>query len=262
MSQPQEPGQPQWEAPPPQPGENPPAGDHGQPFGPPGVPQGPPPGVQWGTQAGGPPQPGGPPGPGYPGVPYQQPGPFGPGGPQAAPGRGLNWFGLVVAGAAILLLVSAVLPWVKVTLQVEGFTSGASHSLDRSFNGFEGTVGWGYLTLLCALAAGGLGVVGGVLPNGRLVGATAIPGLLGLVSLGLAATRFDSAKSAVLDGQPRALPPVVRVLLEKQLHASLDFGWFLALLMSLVITGVGVAAFVVAAGRSSGPVPQPPLPRQ
>lgn len=171
----------------------------------------------------------------------------------------MNWLGLVIAGAAVLLLVSAVLPWVKVTLQSEGLTSGAAHSLDRSYNGFEGAVGWGYLTVLCALAAGGLGIVGTVLRNGRLVGAAAIPGLLGLLSLGFAATRLDAAKSAVLDDQPRALPPVVRVLIEKQLHASLDFGWFLALLMTLVITGMGIAAFV-AGGRSSGQVGRPPLP--
>ncbi|MDL4820472.1 hypothetical protein [Actinomadura opuntiae] len=174
----------------------------------------------------------------------------------------MSWLGLVVAGAAVLLLVSAVLPWVKVTLQADGLTSGAAHSLDRSFNGFEGAVGWGYLTLVCALAAGALGVLGAVLRNGRLVGAATIPGLLGLLSVGLAATRLDSAKSTVLDGQPRALPPVVRVLLGKQLHASLDIGWFVALLMTLVIIGVGVAAFAAAVGRSSGPVRQPPLPRQ
>lgn len=165
----------------------------------------------------------------------------------------------MIAGAAVLLLVSTVLPWVKVTLQAEGLSPGAAHSLDRSFNGFEGAVGWGYLTLLCALAAGCLGVLGTVRRNGRLVGAAAIPGLLGLFSLALAATRLDSAKSAVLDGQPRALPPVVRVLLERQLHASLDFGWFLALLITLVITGMGVAAFVIAGARSPGASRPTPL---
>jgi hypothetical protein len=210
-------------------------------------------------------RPGSPQGPGYPppgyqGAPYQQAGPYGPAGPQAASARSLNWFGLVVAGAAVLLLVSTFLPWVRVTLQEKGLSPSAADTLERSFNGFEGGVGWGYLTLLCALAAGVLGVLGTVLRNGRLVGAAAIPGLLGIVSLALAATRFDSVKSETIGGRSRALPPVVEALLEKELHASLDIGWFLALLMTLVITGVGVAAFATAGGRPLGTAQRTPLP--
>jgi hypothetical protein len=166
----------------------------------------------------------------------------------------------VIAGAAVLLLVSTILPWVRVSLQEKGLSSSAAQTIERSYNGFEGSVGWGYLTLLCALAAGGLGVLGAVLRNGRLAGAATIPGLLGIVSLGLVVTRLNAAKSAVLDGQPRALPPVVRAILEKELHASLDVGWFLALLMTLVITGVGVAAFVTAYGRPVDVPRQPPPP--
>ncbi|MWA06769.1 hypothetical protein F8568_041795 [Actinomadura sp. LD22] len=181
-------------------------------------------------------------------------------GSQAPSGRGLNWFGVVVAGAALLLVVSTVLPWVRVSVDGQWLSPSATQHVERSFNGFEGNVGWGYLTLLCAFAAAALGVLGAVLRNGRLVGAAAIPGLPGLVSLGLVLARLDSARSAVVDGQVHGIPPALRVVLEKKLQTSLDVGWFLALLMTLVVIGVSVVAFIIAVGRPADAGRQQPVP--
>ncbi|MQY05542.1 hypothetical protein [Actinomadura macrotermitis] len=164
------------------------------------------------------------------------PGPYAPVRQDRAP----VWPGLVVAGAALLLLVAVLLPWVRVTAGIAG-----RQVADESVNGLGDGVTWGWPTLLCALAAGALGVTGAVLRSGRLAGAAIIPGVLALGSLLAVALRLQYTEERALHMDPR-IPQALQDLLGRQIHVSLDIGWFLALLMTLVVIGGGVAAFATA----------------
>jgi hypothetical protein len=186
-------------------------------------------------------------GPGYAG-------PFGH--PPLAPGPGApadhrvrrNWPGLAVAGVAALLSVSTLLPLVRVTRHSPvalppALAAELSHS--RSALGLWDGVGEARVTLVCALVACALGLIGRLSRNGRLAGAATIPGVVALVALLAVALRLGSIKSSVLAANTGAAPMALQVVLSRQTHVSLGIGWFLALLMTLATIGTGIAAFVL-----------------
>jgi hypothetical protein len=153
--------------------------------------------------------------------------------------------------AALLLLVSTLLPWTRVTLHMPAYLSPETAvrlRLGDSAVGLWDGVGELRVTFVCALVAGALGLIGGLLRKGRLVAAATIPGLVSLAAVVAVAIRLNSVKSRAF-GETTELPAALRVVLGKELHVSLGAGWFLALPMALAVIGVGIAAFATADRR-------------
>ncbi|WP_329249656.1 hypothetical protein OG417_03545 [Actinoallomurus sp. NBC_01490] len=163
--------------------------------------------------------------------------------------RGPNWLGLVVAAVAALLLVSAFLPWTRVTLHMPSDLPPEAHIRNSAVGLWDGA-GEARVTLGCALVAGALGLIGAFPRNGRLVAAAAIPGLVSLASVVAVAIRLNSVRSRVL-GTTTDLPQVLRVVIGRQIHVSLGAGWFFALPTALAVIGVGSAALATADRHSS-----------
>jgi len=147
-----------------------------------------------------------------------------------------------------LLGVSVLLPWVGVTVHTAAVPSAVSQQLNRSVNGLGQGVSWGWLTMVCAVAAGALGVIGGVKRRPRLVSAAAIPGMIALLSPVLVVFRLDSAKRST-SGLAARLPPVVYADISGHTQVSLQVGWFLSLVIALTVIGVSGAAFATAVKR-------------
>ncbi|MBO2445629.1 hypothetical protein J4573_00855 [Actinomadura barringtoniae] len=147
------------------------------------------------------------------------------------------------------MAVAVLLPWVQVTVQASDVLPSAPSGktlAKGTGNGLDSDVTVGWLTLLCAIAAAALGVLGTVRRDGRLTGAAAIPGVASMGTLLVVLARLDTAKSKVLDKLPR-LPSAIAAAIRRHIHVTLDIGWYLALLMSLVVMGVAVAAFLASA---------------
>lgn len=177
----------------------------------------------------------------------------GPYGPPAVGGRQTGGvpplLGLVVAGAAVLMGVAVLLPWVQVTVQASNVLPSAPSGrilAKETGNGLASGVTVGWLTLLCAAAAAVLGVLGTIRRDGRLTGVAAIPGVIAVGTLLAVLARLDSAKSRAIDKMPR-LPPAIAEAIRRNIHVTLDFGWYLALLMSVVVIGSAVAAVLASA---------------
>lgn len=159
--------------------------------------------------------------------------------------------GVRKTGVAALLLVSTFLPWTRVTLHLPVYvplTAKARLRLTDSPVGLWDGVGEQRVTFVCALVAGALGLIGGLLRNGRLAAAATIPGLVSFATVAAVAIRLRSVKSRAL-GKTTELPQVLRVVIGKEIHVSLGTGWFLALPMALAVIGVGIAAFATADRR-------------
>ena len=162
-------------------------------------------------------------------------------------GKAELWLGLGVTAAAVLLGVSVFLPWVRLTLNAHDLPSPLSVTGGSKYvGGLDDAIDSGWVTLFCAVAAGALAVIGGIRRNGRLVGAAVAPAAVALVALVAVPFEFGSVKTSVLSRRaPVAeLPPVLANIVKRAIDASLDVGWYLALLMALMIAGLGVAALV------------------
>ncbi|WP_338743295.1 serine/threonine-protein kinase [Actinomadura luteofluorescens] len=172
----------------------------------------------------------------FPGSPPQA-GPIA--GVPPSPGRS-RWAGFAVAGAAALLMVAVMLPWLKVSASLPE-VSGA-RGVTATSSGLA--AGWGWGTLACGTAAAVLGVIGGVRNKGGLAASAAAPALLSLFMLGIVAVLSRIEKPTV--PVPKSLPPVLGAALNAHARESLGFGWYLAVLLTLLIIGLSVVAFALA----------------
>lgn len=153
--------------------------------------------------------------------------------------------GFAVGGAAAFLLVTVLLPWVRVTAHVPG------HSLTATSNGLgpgqPGALGW--VTLVCAAAAAALGTIGGVLSKGKVIVAAAAPTLIALLALLVVGVRLKSNSSRYPVPELTAPTPEMLVYLRNHLDVSLTYGWYLALLAALTTIALSVAALIVHPAR-------------
>ncbi|HEY3687429.1 MAG TPA: hypothetical protein VGL93_30610 [Streptosporangiaceae bacterium] len=158
--------------------------------------------------------------------------------------------GWPVVGAAVLLLVAPVLPWVTVTARPpSGMTANAFPSY--AVSGLGGAyVVWGVLALMCALAAGALGLTGAITRNGWVTGAAAVPGIAALVVAGLTAVQLAVTKPTYAPpGLTRTLPPLALAYLRARAEAFPAYGWYIALLAALLLLGLGATAFILTVTR-------------
>ncbi|MEV0666254.1 serine/threonine-protein kinase [Actinomadura luteofluorescens] len=200
----------------------------------PTVQQGPPAGPGQGN--GGPP-----PQAGYGGRPYPGPPPLG--GPIAgmppSPGRS-RWAGFAVAGAAALLMVAVMLPWLTVSASLPEVPG--ARGLTATTSGLA--AGWGWGTLLCGIAAAVLGLIGGVRNKSGLAAIAAAPALLSLLILGVVAVLSRIEKPTI--PVPKSLPPALGAALNENAKESLGVGWYAAVFLTLLIIGLSVVAFALA----------------
>ena len=158
----------------------------------------------------------------------------------------LRWTGLVIVGLAVLLAVAVPLPWVRVTGHFPPTISVAdpTPTLTVAGIGHGPHAVWGWLTLVCGVTTALIAAVGGVLRNGRLMGAAAIPGLVAFGGIVTMAIRLRYAT-------PRSTLPDVAATLPQSLRDGLTVsvlpgsGWHLALSAAWLIIGAGTAVFVL-----------------
>ncbi|MEU8118044.1 serine/threonine-protein kinase [Spirillospora sp. NPDC049024] len=177
-----------------------------------------------------------PPPQGHPGrqAPWQPPAPY-----VSRPSRHIGrLLGFVIAGAAALLMAAVLLPWQTVT--VSG--AGLPHIPPTTSTGLGSAGGW--VTLLCAAAAAVLGVLGGVRSKGRLAATAAAPALVGLVMLAAAAVLPQIRKPAIPNA--KALPPPVAQMVISHTKVSVGFGWYLAVLLTLLVIGLSIVSLALA----------------
>lgn len=153
-----------------------------------------------------------------------------------------HWLGFLVAGAAVLLLVAVLLPWVTVTLRYP--PTGVKEYPTASVSGLGYGV-WGWLTMVCALAAVALGVAGGAMRKGLLAGAAAVPGLLALVPLAVVAFQTLTGKANISLPISANLTPGIHALLVRHAEFSPGIGWYVAVGLSLLIIALSITAFTV-----------------
>ncbi|MEC4614349.1 hypothetical protein [Tsukamurella tyrosinosolvens] len=162
--------------------------------------------------------------------PYGQPGPTGPGG--SAPSGPRGGIGAIlqflIAGAGVLVILGAFLPWATASATIGG------SSITNSASGIDGSDGW--ITLVVALIAAGVAVAAAVVPASgvplRLIsGITAT--VAGLVITGLAG--YDLANVVKLTSTYSSMVDV-----------SAGIGLYLTLLAGIAVLGLGIAALVSA----------------
>jgi hypothetical protein len=158
--------------------------------------------------------------------------------------------GWPIVAAAVLLLVAPVLPWVTVTVRPSSGMNADSFP-SYTVSGLGGAyLVWGVLALMCALAAGALGLTGAIIRNGWVTGAAALPGIAALVAVVLTAAQLAVMKpSYAPPGLPRALPPAVLAYLRARGEAFPAYGWYIALLAALLLLGLGATASVLTVIR-------------
>lgn len=171
-------------------------------------------------------------------APWQPPAP----GPAAhvtrrSGGKG-RWPGFAIAGAAALLMIATLLPWRTVTVSMAELPrSPATTSTGLG-------LGWGWVTLLCAAAAVVLGVLGAVRSKRGLTATAAAPALISLLTLAAVAVLPLFEKPAIPDA--RTLPPALAHMVNSHAKASVEFGWYLAVLLTLLVIGLSIVALVLA----------------
>jgi hypothetical protein len=147
--------------------------------------------------------------------------------------------GIVIAAAAALLMLTTLLPWATATLNIPDIglppgSAGDELSGSRDYIGVRGLPG--LAALLAGLAAALLGAAGAVLGR-RLAAFAAVPAVVVFAALGeflwyLPAESEDLYRD-ILD----QLPGPLGELLRGSVDASLGFGWWLSLALTLVVLG-------------------------
>ncbi|WP_433474273.1 serine/threonine-protein kinase [Spirillospora sp. CA-142024] len=150
-----------------------------------------------------------------------------------------RWLGFAIAGAAALLLVAALLPWQKVSASVPGLSS--ARDLTTTSTGLGS--GWGWVTLLCAVLAAALGLLGGILNKLAAAASAAAPALLALLML-LAVAVLPQIKTPTLPNT-RTLPPALAATVNSHTKATLEAGWYAAVPLTLLIIALSLAALAL-----------------
>lgn len=179
--------------------------------------------------------------------PFGQPGSFGPqgqgqfaqqgafGGPGAfggAPAGKQGGIGqilqFVIAGAGLLAIIGAFLPWASVSASI-----GAS-SFNKSVSGIDGSDGW--ITLFVGLIAAAVAVAAAVLPSTigplRLISGI-VAAIAGLIVAGLGG--YDLANVTSVASKYSSL-----------VNASTGFGLYLTVFAGVLLLGLGIASIVMA----------------
>jgi hypothetical protein len=130
-------------------------------------------------------------------------------------------------GSAVILLVSAFLPWVSARLLV----STLGQTLDRDLGDASGVSvdGTGQLIPVLALIAIAVATWGILARNARISMLTAVPGALALVCCGTFLLRLGHAKDALGPDSGLAY------------RITLSYGWFVTLATSLLVIGLSLA---------------------
>ncbi|MEV4004242.1 serine/threonine-protein kinase, partial [Actinomadura sp. NPDC049753] len=153
-------------------------------------------------------------------------------------GRNGRWPGFVIAGAAALLMVTVLLPWQTVTVSMAELP----RRMTTTSAGLDLVLG--RVTLLCAAAAAVLGVLGGVRSKGRLAATAAAPALAGLLMLATAAVLPMIRKPTIPEA--RTLPAPLAQMVNGHTEASVEFGWYLAVPLTLLIIGLSIVSLALA----------------
>lgn len=156
-----------------------------------------------------------------------QPGPLGPAAPSGRGGVGMV-LQFVVAGAGLLAVVGAFLPWVSVSASFGGA------SFNETVSGIDGSDGW--ISLVLGLIAAVAAVAAAVLPvRGtplRLIsGIVAV--VAGLIVAGVGG--YDLTNAASLASKSSSL-----------VHTSTGVGLYLTVVAGVVLLGAGIGAIVVS----------------
>jgi hypothetical protein len=164
--------------------------------------------------------------PGFlPPVPLQKPGSDVAGRPDAVRSPSPGW-GLARLTTAAILLVSAFLPWAKVTVRMEGFGQGLDRELAVEA-GVNADATGQVVPVLAVVAI--IMIVWGLLARVPRIGTlAAVPGLLALLSCLIFLLRLDRVGEGT--GLSRALPNGLDVTAEYGLYLSLASSLLLAAL--------------------------------
>lgn len=210
-----------------------------------GTSEHPPPSGAWAPPGGAPGQP--PPGhrPGF--LPPDEGFGTSPGAPHGTPrelpreprqeGRAGVW-GLATIAAAVLLLLSAFLPWVRARLVISGFGQTLSHEVAREAGvNVDGTGQLVPVFAALAIAMTGWGLLA---RSPRIAALAAAPGLLALLCCAMFMLRLGRFKDEI--GGGRTAFGAVEI--------TTGYGWFLALAAALLVTGLSLAGPLIRrAGR-------------
>lgn len=140
-------------------------------------------------------------------------------------------------------MITVLLPWQTVTASMPGLP----RDMTTTTTGL-GSV-WGWVTLPCAAAAAVFGVLGGVRSKGGLTAAAAAPALIGLLMLAVVAALPKFRKPTVPNVE--GLPPQLAYMVNSHAKASLDFGWCLAVLLTLLVIGLSIASLALTLRRNA-----------
>ncbi|GIH28077.1 hypothetical protein Aph01nite_63870 [Acrocarpospora phusangensis] len=133
--------------------------------------------------------------------------------------------GVVVAGLA--LAVTGVLPWAGMTAEIDLFHTSFTHAV----HGTEDGAGW--FVVASGLAASTLGIIG--MAKGWLfTGLAILPGAVAAFSLAMFLTDPRGLADRLSFGVSGVL----------QVHPTILYGWFAALLASIVVAGFAAAALI------------------